>query len=129
MANRGGTHPIMGVKDNLHLLTAQLTGGGAAANLANAESSNRGAGEVVSATYSATGVFSVVFRHSYPELKSVLGVQVVGTTDGLRGQFSAIDVAAKTATLEMYVGSTKTDPATTDTIYINLLVRNSGFNT
>lgn len=119
----------MGVKDNLHLITAKLTGGGAATAMVNAESANRGGGEVVTAAYaSATGVFTLAFRKSYPELKSVLGVQVVGTTDGLRGQFSAIDVVAQTATLEMYVGSTKTDPATTDTIYINLLVRNSGSN-
>ena len=128
MANRGDLHAIMGVKDNLHLITAKLTGAGGTDNLVIDESGNRGGGEVTAATYSATGIYLLTFRHLYPELKSVIGCQVVGTTDGLRGQFSAIDVAAGTATLELYVGSTKTVLATTDTLYINLLVRNSGQN-
>ena len=118
----------MGVKDNLHLLTAKLVGAGGTDDLVLSESGNRGGGEVTAATYSATGVYLLTFRHKYPELKSVLGCEVVGTTDGLRGQFSAIDVAAGTATLELYVGSVKTVLATTDTLYINLLVRNSGSN-
>lgn len=128
MANRT-TYPIVGVKSDEHLLTAELTGAGAATDMVNAESENLGGGEVVSADYSATGTFNLVFRHSYPQLKSVLGIEIVGTTAGLQGRFTAIDVAAKTATLLLEVGATATDPATTDTVYINLLVRNSGFNT
>lgn len=123
MANRT-THPVSTPKSEAHLITAKLVGGGAATDMSCPET----AGEVVSATYSATGVFLLVFRHAYPELKSFLGCPCVGTTDGLRGQLVEIDVAAKTATLELYVGSTKTDPATTDTLYLNLLVRNSGRN-
>lgn len=128
MANRT-TYPVVGVKTDLQLITAKLTGGGAAASMVNAESSNLGGGEVASATYSATGTYAIVFRHSYPQLKSVISVECVGTTAGLRGRFTAIDVKAKTATLLMEVGATATDVALTDTVYINLLVRNSGFNT
>ena len=114
MANRGGTHPIMGVKDTLHLLTAQLTGGG----------------EVTAAEYDGTtGQYALTFRHSYPELKSVLGIEIVGDTAGLQARFLDIDVAAKTATILFEVGATPTVLAATDTAYINLLVRNSGFNT
>jgi hypothetical protein len=124
MANRSN-HPVSTPKSECHLLTAILVGGGAAQDMTTPETD----GEVVTAVYAAaTGVYTIAFRHLYPELKSVLGVQVVGTTDGLRGQFLEIDVAAGTATLEMYVGSTKTDVALTDTVYINLLVRNSGRN-
>ena len=37
-------------------------------------------------------------------------------------------IAAGTATLEIYVGNTKTDLATTDTLYMTWIVRNSGRN-
>lgn len=128
MADRA-TFPIVGVKDQLHLITAELTGGGAATSLVNAESANMGAGEIVSATYTATGKYDLVFRHRYPQLKAFMAPGFVGTTDGLVGQLSEIDVQAKTAKLEVYVGSTPTDMATTDTVYLTFLVRNSGFNT
>lgn len=123
MSNRS-THPVETPRSACHLLTAALVGAGGTDDLVVSETN----GEIVSATYSATGVYLITFRHSYPELKSILGCEVVGTTDGLRGQFAAIDVAAKTATLEIYVGSVKTVLATTDTMYVNLLVRNSGAN-
>lgn len=127
MANR--THrPIETVKDKCVILTAKLTGGGAATSLVNAESANQGGGEVVSATYSATGIYTVVFRHKYNELKAAPICSFVGTTDGLTGMCSAIDVTAGTATLEIYVGNTKTDLATTDTLYMTWVVRNSGRN-
>ena len=127
MAHR--THySLDGAKSDMVILTAKLTGGGAATSLVNADSANAGAGEIVSATYSATGVFTVVFRHKYPELKFAPIFSSVGTTDGLHGMCSAIDVAAGTATFEIYVGNTKTDPATTDTLYVMWAVRNSGKN-
>lgn len=122
MANRT-TYPLDTVKSDCTLVTGMLVGAGGTSNLVVT-----GSDDIVSATYSATGVYTIVFRHSYPELKSVLGCPVVGTTDGLFAMFSAIDITAKTATLEFYVGSTKTVLATTDTCYINLLARNSGRN-
>ena len=63
-------HPVETAKDRVVVLTAKLTGGGAATALVNADASNRGAGEVVSAANTATGKYSVVFRHKYPELKA-----------------------------------------------------------
>lgn len=122
MANRT-TYPLETVKSDCHLVTAAMVGAGGTDDLVCSAND-----DVVSATYSATGVYDIVFRHAYPELKSVLSCPVVGTTDGLFAMFSAIDMAAKTATIEFYVGSTKTVLATTDTCYINLLVRNSGRN-
>jgi hypothetical protein len=122
MAHRS-THPLDTVKSSCTLVTASLVGAGGTDDLVPETN-----GDIVSAVYSATGVYDIVFRHSYPELKSVLSCPVVGTTDGLFAMFSAIDVEAKTATIEFYVGSTKTVLATTDTCYVNLLVRNSGAN-
>jgi hypothetical protein len=84
--------------------------------------------DIVSATYSATGTYDLVLRHSYPALKSDLGVTVNGTTAGLKGRFTAIDVVAKTATIIFEVGATATVLAATDIAYINLLCRNSGAN-
>ncbi len=122
MANR--THYSLDtVKSDAVLVTAKLVGAGTTLDLVCT-----GHDDIVSAVYSATGVYTVTFRHSYPELKSVVACPVVGTTDGLFAMFSAIDVVAKTATIEFYVGSTKTVLATTDTCYVNLLVRNSGRN-
>lgn len=127
MANRNG-HPIVTPKNECQLITAKLTGAGAA-DMVNAESANYGGGEVSAAARTDTGKFTLTFRTAYPQLKSVVGIGVVGTTDGLVGQFASIDVAGKTAALELYVGSTPTDPASTDTVYINLLVRNTSSNT
>lgn len=122
-------HLLQCAKSDMVLLTAQITGGGAAANCVNAESANAGGGEVVSCTYSATGIYTIVFRHKYPELKFAPTFSFIGTTDGLNAQCTAVDVAAGTATIEVYVGSTKTDLATTDTMYMLWGVRNSGANT
>lgn len=121
-------HPVETAKDRVVVLTAKLTGGGAATSLVNADSANRGAGEVVSATYTATGKYTLAFRHKYPELKAAPICSFVGTTDGLSGMCSAIDIAAGTASLEIYVGNTATDLATTDTLYLTWIVRDSGRN-
>jgi hypothetical protein len=127
MANRT-TYPMDTVKSDCTLVTGKLVGAGGTDDLVVVADGGETVDDIVSATYSATGVYTLVFRHSYPELKSVLSCPVVGTTDGLFAMFSAIDVTAKTATIEFYVGSTKTVLATTDTCYVNLLVRNSGRN-
>lgn len=126
MAQRHG-HPITTPKNEVQLITAQLTGAGAA-NMVNAESANFGGGEVVTATRTGVGKFTLTFRWPYPQLKSCW-FGVVGTTDGLHAQFASIDVLNKTAALETYVGSVATDPATTDTVYVNMLVRNTNANT
>ena len=119
-----GSHPLNAKRDTSILLTAKLVGAGGTSDLVVSESN----GEVLTAVYDATGVYNITFRDSYPELKSVMSCPVVGTTDGLFAMFSEIDIVAKTAVIEFYVGSTKTVLAATDTCYINLLVRNSGAN-
>lgn len=128
MSNNRSSHEMRTPKDQMILLTAKLTGGGAATDLVNAESALLGGGEISAGVYTATGKYTLAFRNKYPQLKAAPIISVVGTTDGLVGMCSAIDVAAGTASLEIYVGNTATDLATTDTIYLTWVVRNSGFN-
>ncbi len=123
MADRS-THPLDTIKSQCHLVTASLVGAGGTSDLVVPET----ASDIISATYVSTGTYAVTFRHSYPELKSVLDIPCVGTTAGLRGRFTAIDVTAKTATLVFEVAGTATVLAATDTAYVNLLCRNSGAN-
>lgn len=118
------THPIEGVRSKELLLTAKVTGGGAASNCTVDTN-----GEIESVVYaSATGKYTVTFRRTFPELKCAPVGVLVGTTDGLRASFSAIDIAAGTATMETWVGSTATDMATTDIMHFMWVVRDSGAN-
>jgi hypothetical protein len=126
MANRT-THPVSTPKSDCHLLTAKFVGAGGTNDLVVPEADS--GGEILSAVYaSATGKNTVAFRHSYPELKSIVGIELVGDTAGLQARFLAIDVVAKTATILFEVAGTATVLASTDACYINLLVRNSGAN-
>lgn len=84
-------------------------------------------GEILTATRTDTGDVSLTFRHAYPELLFA-SIAVAGTTAGLTARFVTLDVSAKTATITCEVAATPTDPATTDTIRILLVVRNSAFN-
>lgn len=123
MANRG-TYPVMTPRSEAHIITAKLVGAGTA-DMTIPEAGS----EIVSCTRSGVGVFAIVFRHSYPELKSIMGLHFgPRATDGLKASFSAIDMAAKTATLQVEVNTTDTDPAAGDTLHITLMVRNSGRN-
>ncbi len=115
-------------KSEVRLITAHLTGGGAAASMVNADSSHFGGGEIVSATYVSTGVFTIAFRNKYPQLLGGTPPLTVGSTAGLSGTFTALDVSAGTGTLKLSVGGVATDPATTDEVYFTLFVRNSGRN-
>lgn len=126
-ANRS-THPAGTAKSEVLVLTGKITGGGAATDCTNPESGNTGAGEITSATYVSTGTYAVTFRHLYPSLLCAPVSVNVGTTDGLRVSFSAIDITAGTATMEVWVGSTLTALATTDTLHLMWVVRNSGRN-
>lgn len=119
------THPIEGARSKEQILTAKVTGGGAAADCSLPETN----GEITSCVYAAaTGKYTVTFRHTYPELKCAPVGVLVGTTDGLRASFSAIDIAAGTATMETWVGNTATDMALTDTLHLMWVVRDSGAN-
>lgn len=109
------------------LLTAKLQGAGAA-DAVNAESANQGGGEVVSAVRTGTGKYTLTFRRLYPALLAAPHYSFDGTTDGLVAQSNGINVATGTCALEVYVGSTPTDLATTDFCYLTWIVRNSGRN-
>lgn len=108
------------------VLFAKLTGGGAAASLVVADGSGQLPSEIVSATYSATGTFTVVFRYKYVRLLEAPVFSFVGTNPGMQGKCTAIDVSAGTATFLISYSTTPTDPATTDTIYVKWTVANSG---
>ena len=117
-----------GCKSEQVHLTAKLTGAGAA-DLAYPDSAEPGAGEIVSATRTGVGVFTIVFRHKYPELKAAPCLRFVSSVSQcLNGWFTAIDVSAGTGTLVIYSSAAPADPAATDTIYIDWIVRNSGRN-
>lgn len=128
MATREGrsTNPISTPRTDVRVLFANLIGAGAANLTMNAQEALNG--EIVSATRTNTGKYDLAFRYSYPELKQAPVFSFVGTTDGLVGQCSAIDIVAGTASIEIYVGSTPTDLATTDTVYLQWSARNSGKN-
>lgn len=126
-AAKPGPHPLGTRKTDAILLTAKLVGGGAglALTVGDPVPSNS---DVVSVTFVSTGKHTIVFRYSYPQLLSVLATAVVGTTAGLMGRFSAFDIVAGTATIDLTVAGAATDAALTDTIYINWIARNSGKN-
>lgn len=118
------TYPIDGMRSKEILLTAKVTGGGAAADCTVDTN-----GEIATCVYAAaTGKYTVAFRRTFPELKCAPVGVLVGTTDGLRASFSAIDIAAGTATMETWVGNTATDMALTDTMHFMWVVRDSGAN-
>lgn len=117
MAHRS-THPLDARKHSSVLIDAKLTGAGAADMTADD-------GDVVSATRTGAGIFDLVFRHKYPTGVMPFKPGIVGTTTGLSAILTAWDPAAGTATIKFSVGSVATDPATTDEVYLALLVRNS----
>lgn len=120
-------HPVSGLKSDLVMCTARLTGAGAA-DLVNADSALLGGGEITAGVRTGAGKYTIAFRRKFPELKCApLGTNV-GTTDGIVMQWSAIDITAGTGSLEIYVGSTPTDLAATDTIHLLWIARDSGKN-
>ena len=82
--------------------------------------------EITAAAYdSTTGQFAVTFRHTYYRLLQAPVFSFVGTSNGLNGKCTAIDVQAGTATFFFNASTTPADPATTDTIYVSWTVSNS----
>lgn len=107
---------------------AQLTGGGVGTSLVNADSTDPGSGEIVSATWSSTGTYTVVFRKLWPELLYAPVATFVGATADFNLSVSAIDVTAGTATFVFNSNTTPTDVATTTTAYIRWVVRSTSKN-
>lgn len=100
---------------------AKLKGAGVAALTKN-EPFKLGSA-VTSITRTGVGTHTIVFTDKYPQLLFP-DVTVHGATAGLKGRFSAIDVAAGTATLVLEVGAIATDAAAGDDVYLELYVRN-----
>lgn len=115
----GQRYPLM-VAHESHAVDcyAKLTGGGASTSLVNADSANRGAGEIVSATWTSTGTYAVVFRHAWPAMLYPPVEKFVGATADFNMQISAIDLAAGTATFVFNSGTTPTDVPTTTDVYL-----------
>lgn len=124
-ANRT-VHDLATPRSCVQLLFANVVGGGAGdCTLSTTEGRN---GEILSMVRTGAGKYTCTFRYAYPELKMAPVFSFVGTTDGLVGQCASIDIANATAAVEVYVGNTPTDLATTDTMYVTWAVRNSGAN-
>lgn len=124
-ANRT-VHELCTPRSSTQMLCANVIGGGAGdCTLSTQEGRN---GEILSMVRTDAGKYTCTFRYAYPELKAAPVFSFVGTTDGLVGQCASIDIVNATAAVEVYVGSTPTDLATTDTMYMTWIVRNSGAN-
>lgn len=120
--------PLETSKHKAVRLYAKLTGGGAASDLTISDSGEQGGGEITAATHSATGTFTITFRHRYYRLLEAPSFSFVGTQSGLTGKCTAIDVQAGTATFLIGYSTTPADPATTDTIYVSWTVSNSSLS-
>lgn len=114
-------------------LFAKLTGGGAAADMVNADSAINGGGEIVTAVRSALGTYTVTFRKNWSQLLYSPNFAFVDSTAtniaGLDGNCTAIDVTAGTATFTFSQNSTTlVDIPTTTTVYVRWTVRASSKN-
>ena len=125
MANRT-TYPVKTAKSDVELLTMKFVGG-AAGQPTLPEATQYGGGELSGVTWSATGQYACVLRRKWPALKAA-DAYIVGATAGLSARITAIDVAAGTMSIQTEVGAVATNAATTDTIFVTLIVRNSGRN-
>lgn len=123
MANRT-VYPVATPRNEVHILTARAVGN-TTSDPTLPEATEPGGGEIATMTHTGTGTFTGTFRKSYPQLEYA-SAYIVGATAGLRARFTAIDVTAKTFALTTEINTTATDPATTDTIYFLLFVRNTG---
>jgi hypothetical protein len=119
MANRNH-YPVDASKSDVKIVFASAVGA-AAADLTGKDD------DLLTATRTGVGVHTLTFRHKYPK-KCGLIIEVVGTTVGLEGQFTAWDPAAGTATLQLTDAGVAADAATTDTILITMFVRNTRAN-
>lgn len=125
----GQRHPVETPRTHVVELYATLTGGGAAANMVNADSAVNGAGEIVSAVYAgSTGTYTITFRKLWPQLLYPPIATFIGATADFNLTVSAIDVTAGTATFVFNSNTTPTDVATTTTAYIRWTVRSVSKN-
>ena len=135
MANSpsGQRRPIETPRSQVVDVFAKLTGGGAAADMVNADSGINGGGEIATAVRAAQGSYTITFRKLWPQLVQSPVFTFVDATAanvaGLDGNCTAIDVAAGTATFFFSQNSTTgVDIPTTTTVYVRWAVRSTNKN-
>ena len=114
------------VKHGAIALTARLRGAGAADLSVEDDGETALPSEIVSATRTGVGTFTVVFRHKYPSRLGFPIFSFLGPNGGMNGKCTAYDPAAGTATFLIAYNSTPTDPTTADYIDVAWTVSNSG---
>jgi len=132
-APNGQRHPLSTPRTYAVTLFAKLTGGGAAADMVNADSALNGGGEIVTAVRSGLGTYTVTFRKVWSQLIMAPDFTFVDATAtniaGVDGAVTAIDVTAGTATFVFSQNSTTLiDIPSTTTVYVNWTVRASSKN-
>lgn len=129
----GQRNPVMTPRTAVIDLFAKLTGGGAAADMVNADSGINGGGEIVTAVRSALGTYTITFRKNWSQLVQAPTFTFVDATAtnvaGLDGNCTAIDVVAGTATFVFSQNSTTlVDIPSTTTVYVRWAVRSTNKN-
>lgn len=127
----GQRNPVTTLRSLVHICYATIVGGGAGQNgVLTADAAQNGGGEIVSATRTGAGTYTIVFRRQYPILHHAPNFAFVDTasTGAWTGQSSAIDVTAGTATFVFYVGGVATDLPVTASAYVKWAVRTSNKN-
>lgn len=128
MANRT-KYAVSHRKTEIEIITVELVGTGAADPTIN-DAAQMGGSELVSATRTGAGAWTVKFRKAFPKVISAK-VFCIGGTAGLQGKFTAkpdMSAAQNPQTVQLAVGAAATDAAANDTIVLELMVRNSGRN-
>ncbi len=109
--NASTKYPIAGGKTESVLVTARLTGAGAAALVASDASTFRG--EIGTISRTSEGIYALTFANKHAQLLAVGAPTIVGSTAGRKARFTALDVAAGTATLRVEREGASTVPVWT----------------
>lgn len=112
------------LKTEVVLVTARFTGNGTSTGTIPTTDNPY----ITSINRTGVGTHTIVWAHKFPGTVLDARVSLIGTTAGLDGRFTALDMSAGTGTLITEVGAVATDAATTDTVYLAIWVRNSASN-
>lgn len=123
----GQRNPVETPRTKVVQLFATLTGGGASTSLVNSDAAVNGGGEIVSATWTTTGTYSVVFAKKWPQVLCLPDFSFLDATasnvSGMNGICTAFSATAGTATFVFAVNTTPTDLLTSTTVTVNWAVR------
>lgn len=107
------------------LLHAKITGGGNGVTCTVEEPFEFGS-IISSITYAAEGDYDIVFTEKFPQLVGLGDPCVVSATADRKVQWTAIDVAAGTASILATTAGVAADLTTSEDVYLTLIVRNRG---